>query len=375
MSALLADVSGILKRGTQWWAGELASLVPAGLKRQPGNGQLDAIVAIGADGSGRLLHESSRQRPGKGQSTTITGQELWDYLSRLGRNRPNARVGLRLPFSACYIRRVEIPAAARRQAGSILALDLERATPFKAADVYFAHYIEPQASRKGWLNACQLVTKRAFADRWIADIEATGAKVARLDCFEANEKSPISIDFLSTSEPGTPDRAVWRRPGFLLTVLTAGLALSAASVAISRHEAALKTLEVQVASARAEASSARQKRNEIEATASQSSAMRNFKSGRPSTVEVLQELTRLLPDGVSIADLKIEGDFVDLSGFAKPAADVIPILERSEMFKDAALTSPVTFDSTEDKERFSLRVKFRKSPQAAAAAKPEEAAP
>ena len=369
MSALLTDLFGILRRGTQWWSGELASLVPTGLKRQQGQGQLDAIVAVAADGSARLVTEGTRARGAK-----LAGQDVWDYLARLGRTRASPKVGLRLSNSACYARRIEIPADARQQAGAILALDLERATPFKTNDVYTSHYVVPASGRKGWLWAYQLVTKRAYADKWIAEIEAAGARVARLDCWGEDEKTPILVDFLSSNTSGSAPGTSGRRRTLLFAIVAGLLGLSATAIAIGRHEAALQTLEAKVTSARVEAKASRQKRDELEAAGAQSAAMRNFRMSRPATVDIIEELTRLLPDGVSLSDLKIDGDTVEISGFAKPAASVIPILERSEMFKDAALTAPVTFDSTENKERFSLRLKFRKGGQAAAA-KPEEAAP
>ena len=369
MSALLEDMSVLLSLGTRWWLSELASFIPAGLKRQPGQRPPDVIVSAAADGSARIVADGTRPRGGK-----LSGPDVWDFLGQLGQSRPGTKVGLRLPFSACYLRRLEIPASARHQAGSILALDLERATPFKANDVLTSHYLEPSPARKGWLNACQLIAKRATAAKWIADIEALGLKVARIDCWAQDGKSPIPIDFLSTPATGSGPRAAGRKSRLLFAILAVALALSATAVAISRHEAALQTLETQVAAARADATIGRQKRDEIEMAASQTAAMRAFRLGRPATVDIIEEVSRLLPDAVSLTDLKIDSNTIDLSGFAKSAADVIPIFERSQMFKDATLTAPVTFDGTENKEHFSLRAKFRKAP-ALVPAKPDEAVP
>jgi general secretion pathway protein L len=369
MNALLADLSGTLKRGTHWWTGELASLVPSVLNPQPGNRELDAIVAIGADGAARLITEGTGARTSK-----FANKDVWDNLGQLGRGRTRARVGLRLPFSACYRRRVEIPAGARNQASAILALDLERATPFKSSDVYTAHYLERTPGKKGWLDAFQLVTKRSFADKWIGDIEALGPKVVHVDCWGDDEETPIAIDFLSASTAEPRRRSATLRWRLLFLALAGSLALSAVSLAIWRHETALRSLEEKVTAARTIAKASRQKRDELEAAGAQTAALQNFRAARPATVDTIEELTRLLPDSASLTDLKIDGDAVDLSGFAKSAASIIPILERSNMFKDAVLTAPVTFDTAESKERFSLKLKFRKSQQAGAA-KPAEAAP
>ena len=363
MNALLSDTSGIVGRGMRWWSDELRSFWPAA-RQGDGGGKLDVVVAIADDGSVRLA-EGSSGRLSKGVRAASGEAEVWDYLNRLGRSRPDARVGLRLPWSACYQRRVEIPAAARRQAASILALDLERSTPFKASDVYLAYYIDEAPARKGWLNASQLVVKRGQVQKFIADVEASGLKVASISCTAADGKTALPVDFLQSTAAAVAQRAGQRRVA--VPMIAATLAISAAAILISRREAALETLDKQVESARAAASAGQSRRDTLVAANSQNSAMRQLKTSRPAAIAIIDELTRLLPDTVYLSDLTMVTDAVDLSGYARAAADVIPILERSEMFKDATLTAPVTFDTTEDKERFSLRVKLRHGLQAAAA--------
>lgn len=364
MNALLSDASGLVGRGIRWWSDELRSFWPAA--RQGDGGKLDVVVAIADDGSVGLAPGSSGRLP-KGVRAAPGEAEVWEYLNRLGRSRPDARVGLRLPWSACYQRRVEIPAAARRQAASILALDLERSTPFKASDVYLAYFIDEAPARKGWLNASQLVVKRGQVQKFIADVEACGLKVASISCTAADGKTALPVDFLQSSAAAIAQRAGQRRGGLAVPMIAAALAISAAANLISRRESALETLDKQVESARAAASAGQSRRDTLVAANSQNSAMRLLKTSRPAAIAIIDELTRLLPDTVYLSDLTMATDAVDLSGYARAAADIIPILERSEMFKDATLTAPVTFDTTEDKERFSLRVKLRHGPQAATA--------
>ena len=363
MNALLSDASGIFGRGIRWWRDELRSFWPASGRGEAAGG-LDVILAIADDGALRLTEGASGRLP-KGARAGSLETDVWDYLNQLGKSRPATRVGLRLPWSACYQRRVEIPAAARRQAASILALDLERSTPFKTSDVYLAHYIEDAPARKGWLNASQLVVKRSQVQKLIAEVEASGLKVTSVSCVGADGKTTLPVDFLQSPTPGTSQRDGQRLGGFAVVLLAAALAVSAAAILISRRQAALEFLDKQVESARASASDGQARRDTLVAASSHSSAMRQLKTNRPAAIAIVDELTKLLPDSVYLSDLTIATDAVDLSGYARAAADIIPILERSEMFKDATLTAPVTFDTAEDKERFSLRVKFRHGLQSA----------
>ncbi len=79
---------------------------------------------------------------------------------------------------------------------------------------------------------------------------------------------------------------------------------------------------------------------------------------RVPLARIMEELTAVLPDSAWVSDLRIDGDVVEFTGFAKSAASLVAPLENSPLFMQASLTSPVVLDSTEDKERFSIRLRL-----------------
>ncbi|OIQ69386.1 hypothetical protein GALL_490160 [mine drainage metagenome] len=50
---------------------------------------------------------------------------------------------------------------------------------------------------------------------------------------------------------------------------------------------------------------------------------------------------------------------VAISGFSNAAPSLVGIVDSSPLFFDAALTSPIAFDSTEGRERFALQAKVK----------------
>jgi general secretion pathway protein L len=304
------------------------------------------------------------------------GSDPLDALSQIAKARPGAKIDLLLPLAACFERRIEIPATAERQGRSILALDFERSTPFKLSDVYTGHTFVPSKDRKGWLSASQFVVKRKFVDRTIESIEALGLKVDRLDVWNADGQTPVGLNFFDRSGDAAPSSAS-RRPRLLMSAVVLGLAVSALWMDLSRREAALAALELDVSAARQKAEVLRNERTVAEVARKDSDAVRAYKSGQLPSVEILDQMTRLLPDDVFLNDVTIEGDLVDVSGQAKSSSAVISLLERSPAFKDATFTSPVTFDANADKERFSLRLRLRQSSRTAAVpgAEAEKAVP
>src|SRR5262245_36996360 len=110
------------RRLFSWWREELAEMVPSPLRRWAAGEAKRTILTPENDRfvryeeiRGRLLRRGEMNLPPGGPGRN--------------RGRPAARglsrsVGVRLPRSACLIRRLELPAAARQDFGKILQLDL-----------------------------------------------------------------------------------------------------------------------------------------------------------------------------------------------------------------------------------------------------------
>jgi Tfp pilus assembly protein PilN len=86
--------------------------------------------------------------------------------------------------------------------------------------------------------------------------------------------------------------------------------------------------------------------------------------GEISKVEVLEELTRLLPNTTWIWNLKYNGKEMELSGFADSASDLIPLLDKSPLFEKVEFLAPVTKeiqmrgDGNKEKERFKIKARM-----------------
>jgi general secretion pathway protein L len=128
---------------------------------------------------------------------------------------------------------------------------------------------------------------------------------------------------------------------------------------MSRYEAALAEVKTETTKLRTQAAAVREAIERSGAAVADLARLQRMKLGQVPAVEVLEELSRLLPDSVWLTDLRIEGDAVDLTGLAKSGAALPSLFVGSTLFADAALTAPVTLDQREDKERFSLRIRLR----------------
>ena len=361
MRNILTPLRTGVSRFLSWWGGELMGCLPKAMRRMSAGSRHRFIVSVDDTGL-RLIETSSgnaladRTAP----DVTIPKQQMLNRLADLDRSKAASAIGVRLQYGACFARRIELPAAAANDFARILALDFERATPFKSKEVHSVHYVEgtPAAPGKIWVR--QLIVKRGAIDELKADIDALGLEVASVDCWSEDGSSALPVNFLGQDAATKSDgRAKWAPK--LLGATTALLAVSAVVILLNRYETALRDLQAQTMVLKTKAQNVRDTLARSQTAFAEIADLYSLRSANVSRAAALEELTRLLPDTAWVTDLKMDGATVDISGLASSAATLVPILERSALFVDATPTAPLMFDQLEDKDRFSIRVRIRNS--------------
>jgi len=346
-------------RFLSWWRDELWELAPQPVRRLLADAQPDVVLIQLEDGFQVLEVGASRPGQSASASPVLSRAHALAKLAAMAEAGTARIVGVRLPLTRCFARRVELPRAARKDLREILNLDLERATPFKLSDVYTAYVVEDEASTKGKLQLRQLVVKREVLDPLIADVQATDLEVAFVDCWRDEPQLGLPIDFLERGvEAGTGSSGLVTLPR-ALAALVLLLTVAAIVLTLSRYETALAEVQAQTAKMRTQAAAVRSVLERSDAAVGDLARLQQTKLKQIPAIEVVEEITRLLPDSVWLAELRIEGDTVDVTGLAPSGAALPPLFERSAMFADAALTAPLTLDPREDKERFTLRARIR----------------
>lgn len=335
----------------RWWAGELKALLPASAFQRRGRHARRLVVAV--DGARRsLLLEKS------GQTEPLAEADRSEGLSGFAghvKARADLPLGLRFASGDCFSRTVQLPAQAEGDFRRILDLDMERTTPFRIGEVLTAFHIPANTgTARGKRAVHHLILKRRTLDPLLEELRDLGREPAFADCWDEAGRAGLPIDFLAAMRPqdNHPTRLRLRTVfGF-----AALLGASALAVFALRHEAALAALQAHAVAARAEAASVRTALEASETAATRIAALSRRLRYRLAVAAIIEELTAILPDSAWISDLRIDGAVVEFNGFAKSAAALIPLLEASPLFAEAALTSPVVLDSNEDKERFSARL-------------------
>src|SRR5262245_27917036 len=252
----LRSVTDGATRFVAWWRDELLELVPARARRLFADADAEAgVVLAQVEGGFQVVNGSLAPTRGNAPAVLSHGEAL-SALARMAGSRRLDAVGIRLPLIQCFERRVELPKAARDDVRRMLNFDLERATPFKLADVYTA-YLPADGAANGKQRLRQLVVKREAVDPLLADVKAAGLKPAFVDCWQATPSLGLPVDFLEASAPartGLVRHLTLPRALALAALLLAGLA---SALWLSKHETALAELRGQTAKLRTQAAAVR----------------------------------------------------------------------------------------------------------------------
>ncbi|MGL4397055.1 MAG: PilN domain-containing protein [Hyphomicrobium sp.] len=352
-----------------WWAQELRGLVP--VMRRDGHvaPKRRLIAAFGSD-SVRWFEETDQSLTAVGPDTAMTDLDSvrLTLTPPVSRHLNTLPLGIRLDTSACYERRVELPEGARNDFARILSLELERVTPFRLKDVYTAYCDDrSKTPPKGKAALRQFIVKRELLDDPLESLRGQGLIVSFADCWDDTGSKPVPINFLAKSDAPQSAYSPAKSVAKLLCLACVCLGIAAFALAIFRYQAALQTLDAEIAAAKTRTLALRQTLNRADDVFKNAAALIDLRKRYGSTVEILDALSRLLPDTTYLTDLRLENGKMTLSGFTQSAANLVPAIEGSTYFEAAAMSAPVLFDASRNLEQFQIEAKLPGAPPDAAA--------
>ncbi|MEW6416512.1 MAG: PilN domain-containing protein [Nitrospirota bacterium] len=99
-------------------------------------------------------------------------------------------------------------------------------------------------------------------------------------------------------------------------------------------------------------------KKEIEALNDEISTINNFKENNPMALNIIKELTAILPKNTWLTRVRIAESAVNIEGYAASATGLLPKLEASNYFKKAEFASPTFRDARMNADRFNIKVEI-----------------
>ena len=307
-------------------------------------GERDNFTArIIAAGKGALVPQASF-RLLNGQAEPALPRQ-WQAALR------GSRIEVAMRSDQLLFRSVDFPKAAADFLDSMVRAQIDRLTPWSVADAVFGMTApEPIAGERIALTvAATSQQKIQPLVRFAAN--AGAASVAGLvdagDAISATE--PIRVFQRSlASAIGTAIDV----PLLLRRALLGASFAAAASLAITTYLAGALESEQQELSRLISQRRAALRIDQTGGSAEMLLAKR--KQTQPSSVMVLEAMSRALPDSTYVTELRIEGDKVQVVGLTQDAPSLIRLVEQSPQFTRATFFAPTTRSQNEPGERFHI---------------------
>lgn len=364
----------------RWWLSELAPLVPRTTRAAVRRRRMRPVLAFEGDAvtpwvpvarAGEIVMEPGPQIPLSGDGVAAAGRAALDSLAgtAAGGGAGAPRVVIALSGRQTLRRTLTLPGALEENLRQALAYDLDRHTPFKADELYFDAAIVGRDAARGELRVDLAAARRSAVDQALQTVEGWGGHVVAVvpDVPQAAGASRLNL----LPDDRRPASGSWRRwqvvapVALLLAVALVGLALPV----WQKREYAI-ALGRQVDAARTQAAVSEGLRGELERLSGEYNFALERKYAFPPTIQVLDEVTKLLPDDTWLTQMELKTSSrgkdtqreLMLRGESGNAGRLITLFEESKVFAQAAPRSPTTKIQPGPGEIFDLVAQVRPVP-------------
>jgi general secretion pathway protein L len=261
-----------------------------------------------------------------------------------------SRIDIVMRTDHVLFRAIDFPRQAADFLEGMVRAQIDRLTPWVASEALFGTTAPVPIA-----NERIALTLAATSRQKIQPLLALAA-----DCGAASVAGLVE---LPDAEPGAPpielfDRTLRGAAGGALDVakllrvslLGAGLA-AAASLLISAYfcgEYAAEQQELQ------QKISQRRAALRIRSDGTAETLLARRKQSSPSSVMVLEAISRVLPDTTYVTELHVEGDKMQVAGLTQDAPSLIKLIEQSPQFTRATFFAPTTRSQSDPGERFHI---------------------
>ncbi|HSF94343.1 MAG TPA: PilN domain-containing protein [Thermohalobaculum sp.] len=315
---MLSANTGYIGRFFAWWFGELRACVPGPVSR--------ALF-----GTGDRL------------DVILDKQRLGFVLQRSGEAQDLGHVDLDSEEKSSAAKSV------RKSLREVLAFEMDRYTPFAADEVLFDFRVAGSDADLQRLNVELLVARKSDVDRALELVRTVGLAPERI----AGPTDGDTLNLLPHESRRRPNRLV---PGLAAAMVVVTLVLAGADIGVSldRKQRSLELFDARVAELRATTGEAGRLEEKMTRLRAVSSYLVEKKKREPLMVEILDEITRRLPDEHYLVNYSYREGAVQLGGYSDDPSNMLRLLEQSGLLSEVRFAAPVTMDPRVGRERFNL---------------------
>ena len=316
-----------------WWFGQLAELFRGGFGG-PASAAADALIVVPHSPLAAGVASVSLIERKDGKETAPRRLELAAGGDGDAAHSGSATIILRLPAQEILEKTLTLPLAAERNLGEVLALEMDRETPFEADELYWTYRVETRDRQLRSLSVRLAMVPREKL-RALFDALATRRIVPnRLEAADRDWRWR-----LGAADPmvRSGEHLFWPA-----AACCAALAVTAIALPFARQAAALAAVDREIAAGRAETSGSEALLTEIAQRSAAVALIERERDKAGGLLTVLAAATRVLPDNSFLTEMTLRQRKVTLIGRSTAAARLLAAVAADGTFRDPAFAAPVT---------------------------------
>lgn len=358
MPNLNSTINLDVKQFFRWWLRELEFLVPEKIRQLLNEKQGYLIVRP----EGQLLSLSyalaGHIQPLATLERNASGIAQFKALLAQDERLLKADAILRLTHQEAIQKELTLPAAVKENLPQVVAYELDRYTPFKAEQVYFA--LKPLAgeAEPGQIRVMLVLTPKETLDALYADLNAMGLSPLFVD-YEATpndlqqryDRYNLLPEGLRKKTANTP-RLVYS--ALLSTICL--LLITVLALPVWMESRSVRALQKKIDAVEKNAKDVKALQLEIDAIIDETRLLIAEKNAAPTVVDMLNTLSTLMKDDTWLGYAQYSDGHWQIQGESPASSALIGVLEDSAIFANARFVSPVTQDKVSGLERFQITV-------------------
>ncbi|MFP4209524.1 MAG: PilN domain-containing protein [Wenzhouxiangella sp.] len=346
----------------RWWGGELAGMIPARWRARM-IAPVPRLWLMASDEGGAVEVWRGDAVPerldtfGPGEDAGLLRSRWKNHLNAFREGPPE--VVLLLPPERVLEAPVDLPLALESNLDQALGYQLDQLTPFRADQVWHDFRIVERQADSGRLKIdLRLVPKTQLEDL----LERLRAIGVRLHGIDAARPDPDTGDL--TGNEGfnllpASDREVFvnRRARINWALgLTAVLVLAMVMAqSLWLHQRSNAQLRAELDALRSEAEAVMALQRELDDALAAANFLAEHRLEQPVMMNVLDEITRVLPNDMWLQQLQVRDGELTMTGMANGSQRLIELVNGSYLFSDTEFRGSVSIDPNSGQERFNVR--------------------
>ncbi len=335
-----------------WWLKGLLLLLPEDLRRKIIHIPDRITVIKRADDYCFSFYESDNRTTDEERvlkpDNELEKADLLQWL--MDKKSDDTEIIALIPHDEILSKQLSLPLTSEANLHEILGFEMDRQTPFSAEQVYYDSRVVTYDHEQEKIQLELFVIPRERVDNLLREIRSLRLQITKV-CITRDGDMVDNIDLLPVSERRRDNHRIDMQTQVLLAA-TFVLFLATLYVPVFQQQGILENLEQELDRSRAMAKEVQPLINEKESILVRNQFLTEKQQSRVYTIEILEELTKILPDDTWLNRLIIRNGEVQLHGESDTATSIIQLIENSGLLQDAQFRSPVTQNNITNKDKF-----------------------